>query len=167
MWWWIAILGGGGIIAWQLIMRNVAPAVLPDNYKLFWGPINAASAKYGVPIPVLYGILQQESNGQLIEAGPDGHDRGPWQINDIAHADWIATHDPLDPVASTDYAASILAAGVQHFQDLRAGIASYNAGIGNVTVANPDVHTTGGDYSASVLAKADTFANLLGIDFTA
>lgn len=163
---WILVLGFGGYLAWNAYM-NKPPSTLAPNYQRFWLAIRKASAKYGIPIPVLFGVLSRETGGQLIN-GDGGHGRGPWQIDDRYHQAWLATHDAMDIDASTDYAASLLKSNLDYFRgDLPAAVASYNASRARVTVADPDRYTTGGNYSRNVLDRAEQFAAQLGLNFVA
>lgn len=135
---------------------------LPPNYQRFHAAIMRAAEKYRVPASVLFGILSRETNGQLIN-GDGGHGRGPWQIDDRSHARWLSTHDAMNIDQSTDYAASILRSSIDaKGGDLRAGIAAYNCGPGNVNPPAYDARTTGGNYSADVLRRAEEFKRALG-----
>lgn len=146
----------------QLATEGQSAANLPPNYQKFHDAIMRAAEKYRVPASVLFGILSRETNGQLIN-GDGGHGRGPWQIDDRSHASWLSSHDAMNIDQSTDYAASILRSSIDaKGGDLRAGIAAYNCGPGNVRPPAYDARTTGGNYSADVLRRAEEFKRALG-----
>ncbi|HEX8701134.1 MAG TPA: C39 family peptidase [Myxococcaceae bacterium] len=142
---------------------------VPAPYGQFTDAIMQAAQKYNLPPEVLFGILKQESGGRVDITGYDGHGQGPWQIDDRYHADFLATsNNGRDIAKSTDYAAQLLRSNIDALGgDLAAGIAAYNAGVGGVQRAqrngrSPDSATTGGNYSATILANAEEFKRYLG-----
>ena len=142
---------------------------VPEPYNQFTSSIMEASQKYNLPPEVLFGILKQESNGTVDITGSDGHGQGPWQIDDRSHSEFLSTsNNGRDIASSTDYAAKLLRNYTDQLGgDLSAGVSAYNAGVGGVQNAlskgqSPDSATTGGNYSASVMAKAEEFKQYLG-----
>lgn len=104
-------------------------------------------------------IGERESHWKNVR-GADGHGCGYMQIDDRAWAEWCRSHDAFDPNQNIPQGEHVLAIGLHLFAgNLRAGVASYNCGPGNVRKAllldpsNPDAKTTGGDYGAWVVAK--------------
>jgi hypothetical protein len=142
---------------------------LPAPYSQFTDAIMQAAQKYNVPPEVLFGILKQESGGRVDITGYDGHGQGPWQIDDRYHADFLAqSNNGRDVAKTTDYAARLLRSNIDALGgDLQAGVAAYNAGVGGVQRAqrngrSPDSATTGGNYSATIMANAEEFRRMLG-----
>lgn len=142
---------------------------VPAPYNQFTDAIMQAAQKYNLPPEVLFGILKQESGGRVDITGYDGHGQGPWQIDDRYHRDFLATsNNGRDIAKSTDYAARLLRQNIDALGgDLQAGVAAYNAGVGGVQRAqrngrSPDSATTGGNYSATVMANAEEFKRYLG-----
>ncbi len=149
--------------------QETGQANVPAPYNQFTDAIMQAAQKYNVPPEVLFGILKQESGGKVDITGYDGHGQGPWQIDDRYHADFLATsNNGRDIAKTTDYAAKLLRANIDALGgDLQAGVAAYNAGVGGVQRAqrngrSPDSATTGGNYSATVMANAEEFKRYLG-----
>jgi hypothetical protein len=114
---------------------------------------------------VLGAIMDRESAGgqTLNPRGPTGvgdfgHGRGLMQIDDRAHPEFTAGEDWKDPQANITYGAKLLRSLFDAGNgDLRAAIAAYNAGPRALKLTDPDVITTGRNYSADVLARADSF----------
>jgi Transglycosylase SLT domain len=119
---------------------------------------------------VLGAIMDRESAGgkTLSPPGPagtgdQGHGRGLMQIDDRSHPEFTAGEGWKDPETNITYAAKLLrslydAGG----GDLGAAVAAYNAGPRALKLTDPDVITTGRNYSADVLARADSYAATLG-----
>jgi len=73
--------------------------------------------------------------------------------------DWLGANDWKDPFVMLPKSADILSWYCIQFGSLRMGVAGYNAGIPRVSrnQNNPDAVTSGGDYSADVIARASGF----------
>jgi Transglycosylase SLT domain len=129
-------------------------------------PGNVPELRWGI---VLGAIMDRESaGGQTLSprgptgTGDGGHGRGLMQIDDRAHVEFTSGDEWQDPQANVTYAAKLLrslydASG----GDLAKAVAAYNAGPRVFRLADPDSMTTGGDYSADVLARADSFEQSL------
>lgn len=104
--------------------------------------------------------------------GDQGHGRGLMQIDDRFHQQFIRSGKWSDPRENITYAINQVLApnynqlaqttNLQGVELLRATLASYNAGLGNVTDAikqglDPDYYTTGRDYGRDVLNRAGWF----------
>lgn len=90
------------------------------------------------------------------------------QIDDRTWSAWLATHNWQDAAMNLRKGCTILAENRKFFETrfsgaelliLRAALAGYNAGPGNVlndmrAGRNIDHHTAGGDYSTDVLNRA-------------
>jgi soluble lytic murein transglycosylase-like protein len=102
---------------------------------------------------------------------PDGlgWGRGLMQV-DYAESDFGKTGPWMDPTANILFGANELATNIKHFtanpingiDPVRAAVAAYNCGPGNVTKAaadgfDVDHYTTGRDYSMDVLERAAWF----------
>lgn len=84
---------------------------------------------------------------------------GLGQIDFATWKDWLASNDWKDPFVNLDKSADILSGYCVQLGTLRLGVAAYNAGVDRVyrNRSNPDVVTSGGDYSADVIARASGF----------
>lgn len=136
---------------------------LPAPYNQYAKEISAASQKYNIPPEIIAGVISRETNGRNI-IGDGGHGHGLMQIDDRFHGSFLRSHqNGLDPASNIDYGTSLLRNNLDHFNgDYRKALAAYNAGIGGVERAvrngrSPDSATTGGDYSADVLRRAEGF----------
>lgn len=105
------------------------------------------------------GVGERETGWRNVR-GADGHGCGLLQIDDRAWKTWCQGHNAFDPDQNIPEGEYILSLGLKWFpKDLRAAIACYNCGPGNVRKGlaldppNPDAFTTGGDYSAWVLTR--------------
>lgn len=97
-----------------------------------------------------------------------GWGRGLMQI-DYGAFEFARTGDWADASANIDFGCNLLAENLVYFKKiagdddpLRAGIAAYNCGRGNVSKAlalggDVDLYTTGHNYSSDVLARAQWF----------
>lgn len=131
-----------------------------------------AAAHYQIPVEILVAIASRETNMRNI-LGDGGHGHGVMQIDDRSFPQWCASGKWKDPHKAIDMGAWVLSDKIAKAakvgkDSLRVGIASYNAG-GNaiqdyLTYKNPDRRTTGHDYSADVLKRAEVFRGLLGAD---
>ncbi|TGG92209.1 MAG: hypothetical protein ERJ67_05955 [Aphanocapsa feldmannii 277cV] len=135
--------------------------------KAFAEPLRQAARAVDLPVALLAAIASRESRaGQLLDAGgwgERGRAFGVMQVDQRVHR-LAANEDPSGP-AHLHQAARILRRGLdavrQRHSDwrpedqLRGALAAYDAGIDSVR--HPqwlDMGTTGGDYSADVLARA-------------
>jgi soluble lytic murein transglycosylase-like protein len=101
--------------------------------------ILAASQKYGVPAPLIAGVMERESSGNPNALSLDGgHGKGLMQVDDRSDA-FAKGPDALDPAANIDEGAKILAQDQKAFPGNEdAEIAAYNAGVGGVKRALKD-----------------------------
>lgn len=147
--------------------------------------IKAAAADFGFQPSLIGGIGSRESFWGLIlnppgpgGTGDNGHGRGLMQIDDRAFPDWIATGQWRQPEKNIRFGCKVLADNRRFFESrlagsgdlfVRATVASYNAGPGNVIKAirdgdDPDSRTTGRDYSRDVLDRAGWFQQFANWD---
>jgi hypothetical protein len=127
-------------------MKPKGPAGTGD-----WAPRNPAKWKYAMP--------------------PDGlgWGRGLMPV-DYAESDFGKTGNWMDPLANILFGTNELATNIKYFtahphagiDPVRAAVAAYNCGQGNVTKAiddgfDVDIYTTGHDYSRDVLGRAAWF----------
>lgn len=110
---------------------------------------------------LMIGVGERETNWRNVR-GSDGHGCGLMQIDDRAWRKWCATHNAFDPKQNIPMGAYVLATALKRFPgNLRAGVAAYNCGSGNVVKGllrvppDPDFYTTGHNYGADVLARLD------------
>lgn len=133
----------------------------------------AAGRKHDIPPEILMGIASVESGGDVNALGDDGHAHSLMQVHDRHHpekiARWVASG--RDPAVIIDAGAEVLSemrrtlqaqTDLSGQQLLRASIAAYNAGAGNVlntirSGGHVDSPTTGRHYSANVIARAHAF----------
>ncbi|MCB0711666.1 MAG: peptidoglycan-binding protein [Ignavibacteriae bacterium] len=153
-----------------------------ENYLPF---VEEAAKRAGVPPSVICGIGSRESEWGLSTAldkrgpggkGDHGHGRGLMQIDDRYHA-FARTGKWDNAEANILYAAKVLISSRAYIAKrytlddktlLRATLAAYNCGPGNVAKAlakgrDIDFYTTGRDYGANVLDRAGWFQTK-GID---
>lgn len=140
-----------------------------------WMPyFRQASRRYGISLPVLLAVGSRETglgtdrfyrNNNF--TGRDGHGKGIMQIDDRWHS--FAKMVPAD-----DH-QKMIEYGAQHLRDLKrrfsgnmkAALAAYNTGPSDVRYAisrglDPDMFTTGLNYSADVLHRAKTIRRIMG-----
>ncbi len=150
--------------------------------------VAAASQKQGIPEEYIYGIGSRESvwglalhpkgpagagdwaprNGRMPPDGL-GWGRGLLQIDYASHP-FAQTGDWRDPSANIAYGSDLLGQNLDYFRranhpgidPLRAAIAAYNCGVGNVERAiqegeDVDARTTGRNYSADVIRRAGIY----------
>lgn len=151
--------------------------VVRENYLPF---IRAAAAQAEVPVAVICGIGSRESEWGLSPAldqpgpggkGDHGHGRGLMQIDDRSHA-FARGNKWSDPEANILYSAKVLISSrafiAKKFPSLkgdallRATLAGYNCGPGNVAKAltkglDVDYYTAGRNYSRDTLDRAGWF----------
>jgi hypothetical protein len=155
--------------------------------------IEDAAQKHGIPAEYICGVGSRESlwglalrpkgpagtgdwaprNGRMPPDGL-GWGRGLMQIDYASHP-FAQTGDWRDPAANIAYGGDILGQNYDYFRrarypgvdPLRAAIAAYNCGIGNVEHAihageDVDARTTGRNYSQDVLRRAARFKPYIG-----
>lgn len=141
----------------------------------------AASRLTGVDENLLLAIASRESNmGQSLDAnytgdvggcGVLGCGIGIMQIDRRYHKNYAATKAPNDHFSNVLKAAQILSQNLKDFKGKkRPAIAAYNAGTGSVRSAilqnlNPDLFTTGQNYSRDVLRRYKLINELTGKGF--
>ncbi len=164
------------------------------NEALQYAPdIQGAAQKHGIPAEYICGVGSRESlwglalrpkgpagtgdwaprNGRMPPDGL-GWGRGLMQIDYASHP-FAQTGDWRDPAANIAYGGDILGQNYDYFRraryagvdPLRAAIAAYNCGIGNVERAinageDVDARTTGRNYSQDVLRRAAQFKPYFG-----
>jgi membrane-bound lytic murein transglycosylase MltF len=141
--------------------------------------ISEAAAAHDWRPEIIAGIISRESRfGLLLDprkpggnpagTGDNGHGHGLMQIDDRFHREFIRRGQWTDPAANIAYGVRVLTEYYDWLSDhaeLRgddleaAAIAAYNCGPGNVRKSleqgrHWDARTTGGDYSADVLARS-------------
>jgi soluble lytic murein transglycosylase-like protein len=132
-----------------------------QNYRVI---MESVAAEAGIDWTLIAGIMWRESNFGLAldenQTGDHGHGRGLMQVDDRWHS-WVnESEDWKDPEANIRYAVTnVLAPAIGMFNDVKTGLAAYNAGPGAVRKAlkrgaDPDSVTTGKDYGADVLDRA-------------
>lgn len=101
------------------------------NEEKYAAEIAAAEARYGIPAGLLHRLIYQESRFRSdIISGEVVSSAGALGIAQIVPR-WHPGVDPLDPIASIDYAASYLARLHERFGEWRQALAAYNWGQGN------------------------------------
>jgi len=136
---------------------------LPSPYNRYQNEIMTASRKYGVPPEIITAVISRETDGRNI-IGDGGHGHGLMQIDDRSHSSFLRSHqNGLNPASNIDYGTSILRDNLNRYNgNYRKALAAYNAGQGNVDKAvarglSPDAYTTGHNYGADVLQRANYF----------
>lgn len=140
--------------------------------------ITAGALAASVPVAVVWAIGSRESHWGLAlnPPGPEGtgdygHGRGLMQIDDRWH-DFARGDNWRDPEKNILYGCEVLRDNVRTFQTiarsqwLRAALAAYNCGAGNVRKAitagrDVDYYTAGRNYSADVLSRAGWYQRQL------
>ncbi len=158
----------------QRLLRQLK--VVRENYLLF---IEKSAGQAGVAPSVICGIGSRESEWGLSTAldkpgpggkGDHGHGRGLMQIDDRSH-EFARTGKWDDAEANILYAAKVLNSSRAYITKrfslqgnalLRAVLAAYNCGPGNVAKAltkgrDIDYYTAGRDYGKNVLERAGWF----------
>ncbi len=155
-----------------------------DEAQKYMEAITAASGRHAVPVEVILGIGSRESawGRTLTPHGPagvgdHGHGRGLMQIDDRWHKEFISSGKWSDPAKNIDYGVALVKANVDSLIKkypgetdlaLQRALAAYNCGLGNLfeSIAygeDVDSRTTGQNYSADVLARAQFFAAKLAV----
>jgi soluble lytic murein transglycosylase-like protein len=151
------------------LCRKFRPLILASAQKHNWRP------------EIIAGIISRESRFGLIldddGTGDAGHGRGLMQIDDRSFGDWLAKHDWTDPATNIEMGVKILTDKLNFLKkkgvlnDMsaadaeQAAVAAYNCGEGNVLKVikagdDIDARTTGRDYSADVLDRAEQFKKI-------
>ena len=154
-----------------------------------WLPYFAeAATRYGFDQDLLMGIASRETNIRNI-LGDGGHGHGIMQIDDRSYPDFCKSDDWKDPRKNILKGAEVLdfvkrreiRAGIGRRNEckgnrfegltlsdlglLRTSVAAYNCGCrayhAICVYGNPDRSTTGSDYSADVINRAEAFKRLL------
>src|SRR5262245_18033457 len=158
--------------------QNELDEIASRGYR---GAIDQAAADFGLQPSLIAGLGSRESNWGLglSSRGPSGtgdrgHGRGLMQIDDRTWASWLYTHNWRDAATNIRKGCEILADNRRFFETrlagaelliLRAAVAGYNAGPGNVlndirAGRDNDHHTAGGDYCKDVLNRAGWYQKL-------
>lgn len=154
--------------------RTLLPHV--KRAEAYRAAIEAEARKNELPAAVIAGVGSRESGWgiYLTPRGPagtgdSGHGHGLMQIDDRYH-EFARSGEWQNATANIAYGAELLRQYIDRMEDysrgglmqLRAGLAAYNGGPGDVRRAlrfgrDPDTETTGGDYSRDVLSRAGYF----------
>ena len=138
-----------------------------------WLPyFEEAAKKYVFTTALLLAIGSRETNLKNI-VGDGGHGHGIMQIDNRSFPAWCRSKKWLDVQEGVRMGAWVLLTKLNDARSLnvpekdlsRVAIASYNAGRPAIKAyldhGNPDMPTTGHNYSADVLKRAEVFATLL------
>lgn len=161
--------------------QDLAEISSPYYYSSSYKPmIEEVAARYDWLQPsVIAAIGSRESAWGLLLSpkgpggtGDGGHGRGLMQIDDRFHTEFINSGKWRDPKENMNYGIESVLKPNYNYLDrntnlqgkelLRAALASYNAGLGNVMDAyeaglDVDYYTTGKDYGRDVLDRAGWF----------
>lgn len=103
------------------------------NEERYRSPIARAEEQYGIPKGLLHRQLYQESHFRTdIISGATTSGAGAVGIAQIVPK-WHPDVDPLDPIASINYAAKIMSQWFRQYGSWSLALAAYNAGPGNVS----------------------------------
>ena len=126
--------------------------------------ISTASAAYGVPQPLIVGVIARESGGDPNAVGDGGQARGLMQMHPAAAQDAGGNWDDLfDPSVAINLGTHYLAQQLARFGgDETLALVAYNQGPG-VASAGPSDHrfAAGQGYAATVLSYAQQIAAAL------
>jgi hypothetical protein len=148
-----------------------------------------AAEKYDFPPEVLLAIASRETNMRNI-IGDGGHGYGIMQIDDRSFPEWSHSGLWKDVSAGIQKGALVLQSKLETVRNgqgkrlnvggksftgkknltkaelLTTAVAAYNSGLWAYydlsRTSNPDLHTTGRDYSTDTLRRAQVFRKLLG-----
>jgi len=151
--------------------RKIAPSIIAGigSRESRWGLAQRPPGPEGTGDFVLREHISRHRTGPLPPDGL-GFGRGLMQI-DYDYHEFARTGNWRDPAENIDYAVKLLVNFLRIIERncqldktnlLRAGIASYNAGPGRVLKAlrrglDIDYYTTGGNYSADIIKRAEFF----------
>jgi hypothetical protein len=124
-----------------------------------WMPIvSGVAAHFRLQPSLILAVMSRETGGKN-ELGDFGHGRGLMQVDDRTWGGWLSSHnDGMLPDSNIMKGAEILRNNLDAFNgNVRAALAAYNCGGGNVDISNPDSCTTGHNYSADVLNRQAHF----------
>lgn len=137
--------------------------------KMGWLPY-FREEPYGVPAHLLMAIASRETNMNNI-MGDGGHGHGLMQIDDRSFPEWCRSGKWKSVKEGIYMGAFVLrskynsAAKVPETMRMHVAVAMYNAGKHALSDwiihADPDLRTTGRDYSRDVFARSKTFQALL------
>ncbi len=121
----------------------------------------SASGKYGVPLPLLLGLAQQESNFNPKAVNNKSGAEGMMQVIPKWHPDLT---DPYNPEQAIPYAAKLLAKNYEHFGNWSDAVQAYHDGVKGLTDIKSGLTQQSQEsalYGPGVLAKAKTFDGIL------
>jgi hypothetical protein len=150
--------------------------------------IQSSAARHGLDPAIVAAVISRETGGNPRwclppprgQLGDGGHGHGPMQIDDRSFPDWCSRWraGELDVADGIEQGCEVLASKLAEVARLaasalpvqlwlQAGIAAYNCGSGRAVRAlakgaDPDLCTTGSDYSKDVLAQAEVFRSAIG-----
>lgn len=136
---------------------NISPDDLNAEYQRAhkeWPAIHEAADKWNLPRFLIFAVGSRETNLNN-ETGDGGHGRGIFQLDDRSHT----IPDPFPVEEQAETAAHMLHGLIEQWPgDIRAAVASYNCGAGNVLDAqraglDVDYYTAGRDYGSDVLER--------------
>lgn len=133
-----------------------------------------AAATWSIPVHILLAVASRETqigtdpyylNNEF--TGRDGHGKGIIQIDDRFHQFALVTA-PNNHQRMINYGAQFLSELRDRFGNLKDALSAYNAGPDDVDKAkrigmDPDTLTTGGDYAADVMRRAEIIKDELGL----
>lgn len=123
-------------LALLLVLQSVLPT---RGERAVTVAVRAASAEFGVPVPLILAVIRTESNfdqDAVSDAGAVGlmqllPDTYRW-IRDERLCEKLPTEAILDPTVNVRYGTYYLSYLLERFGDLRVALAAYNAGEGRV-----------------------------------
>lgn len=144
---------------------------VPDDY---WARLKKAAGEYDLPPVLLCAIADRESNqGAALDSrgyGDHGHAFGVCQVDSRYHSQ-KGLSDPFS-LAHLKQATLILRANINRVEAkhpswpdkyvLLGAVVAYNSGVRNVvTIENMNRGTTGNDYGADVMARAQILYEII------
>jgi len=165
-----------GTIAIDAAKKQIFIAVIPSEAEQYADAILQVASEQNVDPFLIVALGERETawgtgsgyypKGSPAGTGDGGHGHGLLQIDDRTWGDWLATHNWGDPHTNITQGVLILKSGLAYFagkgltgsDQLRAAIAAYNHGPGNVwkniqTGRDVDYGTEGNNYSSWVATK--------------